>query len=299
MKNIVAVILCLFIIAGCTSRKKQARYFDYKSFGGSYAKLNDSLFACITEVSNKEYKDFLNHLWVIDTAKYKLYNMDSTKWWKLRSLNIPDKGRISEKYYHYYKLHSAFNNHPAVNISHEGATAYCQWLTNNYNKKTKRKFNKVKFRLPSIEEWVFAAKGGNKDARFPWKGRFIRNTKGEYLANFNRINEGAVIDSIINGQKFYLAERDELNYYGKPFSVATLSSFFYTPVKSYYPNNYGLYNMAGNVSEMVAKKGYTKGGNWNSYSYFLWIDAQDEFDGQMLEPSPLVGFRVFIEVLEE
>ena len=69
--------------------------------------------------------------------------------------------------------------------------------------------------------------------------------------------------------------------------------------KSYAPNSYGLYCMAGNVSEMVntydkatnkyARTG-TKGGSWFSCDYFLEIDADDEYPNE-INASPLIGFR--------
>jgi len=47
-----------------------------------------------------------------------------------------------------------------------------------------------------------------------------------------------------------------------------------------------VYNMAGNVNEMVQEK-LCKGGSWLSYSQKLLITEQEEYTG----PSPFTGFR--------
>lgn len=76
-------------------------------------------------------------------------------------------------------------------------------------------------------------------------------------------------------------------------------AFFTGPVTSYASNLYGIYNLAGNVSEMVylwdkatnKAKGFgTKGGSWISPDYFLEIDAPQEFKYPE-KASPFVGFR--------
>jgi formylglycine-generating enzyme required for sulfatase activity len=58
--------------------------------------------------------------------------------------------------------------------------------------------------------------------------------------------------------------------------------------KSHYPNNYGLYNMSGNVAEMVYERGVAYGGSYLDPGYDIRIDSEKPYDG----PSPLIGFRV-------
>ena len=70
------------------------------------------------------------------------------------------------------------------------------------------------------------------------------------------------------------------------------------PVKSYFPNGYGLYNMSGNVAEMLIEKPRTNGRSWNSGGIDVKIDAEDEYEG-FEGGSPYIGFRYFMEIIED
>ena len=53
-----------------------------------------------------------------------------------------------------------YTDYPAVNVRHEAAILFCQWFTEQYNNNPgKKKFTKVRFRLPTLNEWQIAALG--------------------------------------------------------------------------------------------------------------------------------------------
>lgn len=285
-------ILALAAIIGLSScsRDSYTRLDRKKTVGRDFVKINDKMYAQQGEVSNKQYSNFLAALKTAGKEdSYNLYNFDSTAWKKALSINEP--------FVLYYHHHPAYYDYPAVNISYEGAVAYCNWLTEEYNKNPKRAFKKVIFRLPMEHEWQFAARGGGPYNVFPWGGPFMRNSRGMHLANFRTVPEASIKDTVINDEEKVIADLGHDFHTGVAGSLNDVG--ITAPVQSYFPNRYGIYNMAGNVSEMLAEKGRTKGGNWNSLGYYLRIDAPDEFGGQMVEPSPYVGFRVFAEIVEK
>src|SRR5690606_32179021 len=171
-----------------------------------------------------------------------------------------------------YFWHSAYDDYPVVGVSWKQAKAFCQWRTMNknaYQKSRKRAFVNC-FRLPSEAEWEYAARGGLSSATYPWGGPYTKNDRGCFMANFKPLRGDYAAD-----QALYTVE-----------------------AKSYDPNDYNLYNMAGNVSEWVdasydpASYSYSstinpnvndpsnqrkvvRGGSWKDVAYYLQVSSRD------------------------
>lgn len=231
-------------------------------------KTAESLYFSPTEVTNQQYSIFLNDLRLNNQIlKYESAKIDSSQW---RAI-----GAYNEPFVRYYHTHPAYYEYPVVNISYEGAIAYCEWLTSQYNAYPKRKFNKVKFRLPSEEEWLNAAKGGNPKAIYPWEGNDLKTAKGLYRCNFIRSSE------------------DTMGVAGKDNDNAEITA----PALSYWPNALGLYNMSGNVAEMVAQQGRTMGGSWLDKAEAMKINGIGNYS-YYDAPMATIGFRYIMEVIE-
>ena len=232
-------------------------------------KIDEHIYASATEVTNHEYQLFINFLKKNQaTENLTMAQIDSAQWRREYAYNEP--------YVRYYHSHPAYQDYPVVNISYEGAVLFCEWLTVQYNAHPKRKFNKVLFRLPSESEWIQAAQGGNPLSTYPWKGDQIKDKKGRYHCNFIR------------------AAEDTMGVAGFNNDNADITA----PVKSYERNAFGLYNLSGNVAEMLLEKGKTKGGSWLDSAEAMRIASNGRF-AQFSTPSSAIGFRVFMEVLEK
>jgi formylglycine-generating enzyme required for sulfatase activity len=160
-------------------------------------------------------------------------------------------------------------NQPVVGVSWPDAQAFCRWLTRETG---------VVHRLPTEAEWEAAARGGLTGEPYPW-GRELPDAGGRYRANY-----------------------DPNDFADDGFALTA-------PVASFPPNGYGLYDMAGNVSEWCADQNtppgggspfaapdyrVRKGGSWRSRARDLRCAARkfsppDTADG-------FIGFRVLREM---
>ena len=139
---------------------------------------------------------------------------------------------MAKKYY----SHPAFGNYPVVGVSWKQATAFCEWRTNFLNSflESKKRTTETDFRLPTEAQWEYAARGGRSQMSYPWGGPYLRNKKGCLLANFKP------------GRGNYPED----------------GGFYTVRADAYWPNDFGLYNMAGNVAEWTSSLYYEGGYNF-------------------------------------
>jgi formylglycine-generating enzyme len=192
-----------------------------------------------------------------------------------------------------YNWFKAFDEYPVVGVNWKQVQAFNHWRTvswRNY-RYSKKKYTESEFRLPTEAEWEWAARGGHQQSPYPWGGPYVVNKKGCYLANF-KPNRG--------------------NY-------SSDGGLYTVKAQSYWPNDYGLYNMSGNVSEWTQstyvanaygstadmspelrlkvsdtdpqylKRKSVRGGSWKDVQYYLQVSTRDyEY---MDTAKSYIGFR--------
>ncbi|MCU0356133.1 MAG: SUMF1/EgtB/PvdO family nonheme iron enzyme [Cyclobacteriaceae bacterium] len=236
-----------------------------------------------TEITNNEYRQFTDFFLIdngsiegfetIDQQTFRdKYYPDTTAWVRDFSHHMGDPVQD------YYYWHPGYDQYPVVGINWDAAVFFADWRTAYWNdyRKSVGEFPMPNFRLPSEAEWEYAARGGRDMAKYPWGNPYVRNAKGCLLANF-KPGRG--------------------NFYDDGFAYTA-------PVQSFFPNDYGLYDMAGNVSEWclddfnpasvptvwdlnpqyidprtnpesikydarVAPKKVVRGGSWKDVAYYL------------------------------
>ena len=94
-----------------------------------------------------------------------------------------------------YHWHPAYADYPIVNIKHSSAKKYCEWLTQQYNQQSKRKYSKVTFRLPTKKEWEHAARAGDKNVKTPFPNDNFEGGETEFLYQNRR--EKAVAGDVL------------------------------------------------------------------------------------------------------
>ncbi len=316
----------VFIPSGSYSRgvsDSDLPYVDY--FRSSVFQL-DSFFMQKYEVSNAQYLAFIKDISDTNSQLGRKYLPDTMVW------RTPLA--FGEKYVDYYLRHPAYGNYPVVGVSYRKAVAFAKWKTEQYNQQEERIFKKVRFRLPTEEEWEYAAKGGKSYGYTPFKEPNAIDEKGEPRANFVVVSQLGIyrdtfpdtnnrfVRSISEKpkEKMYLISTGD-RYYPKSARVRGLyEEHFIKPVESYEPNGYGLYQMGGNVEEMVDAYyyrdpsfyyfshdikeykydkpwGVTKGGSWGDTGFYLQCPVRQFYEDEH-SSSMEMGFRLVMEVLE-
>jgi formylglycine-generating enzyme required for sulfatase activity len=160
-----------------------------------------------------------------------------------------------------YFYHPAFDDYPVVGVTWKQAEAFCNWRSNYRNDflSKHRMPEEEYYRLPTEVEWEYAARGDQQAAMFPWGAYYSRKENGEFMANFKPLRGNYVEDG----------------------GVATLN------VRSFEPNNFGLYDMAGNVAEWTSNA-------YDESAYFIINDFNPNFEYHAKKDDPPVMKRKVI-----
>ncbi len=158
----------------------------------------------------------------------------------------------NEPYTRNYFWHPAFDDYPVVGVNWRQARAFCQWRTHIWNTaRGDSEPNTEEFRLPTESEWEYAARGGRDMAPYPWGGYYVRNAKGCLLANFKP------------GRGNYPED----------------GGLYTVKADAYFANDYGLYNMSGNVAEWTETAYHP-----NAYSHVHDLNPDIKYDAEEDDP---------------
>ncbi|MCC5945832.1 MAG: gliding motility lipoprotein GldJ [Bernardetiaceae bacterium] len=218
-----------------------------------------SFFMDETEVANIHWLEYMHYL-LQDSSQsaYEAALPDTTVWAEELAFNDP--------YVEYYLRYPGFRYYPVVGVSWTQANDYATWRSNmvNFNTASKKGTKETKalakegnlkdipiesgvklpnYRLPTEAEWEYAAQGliGTQYldemqdyARiYPWDGHSLRNPYGKQM--------GFMLANYKRGRGDYAGIAGKLN------DAAMITDQVYANP----PNDFGLYNMAGNVNEWV------------------------------------------------
>ncbi len=227
-----------------------------------------------TEVTNGQYQEFLQDLKRKgETEKLKVAQVDSAKWTTFGRGNL-------ETFAQYYHKHPAYAEFPVVNVSKEGAMLYCAWLTEKLDR-ISGGASAFDFRLPHRAEFLRAASPIYLGQIYAWGTYELTNKEGCYLANYVHVGDQSVTRN---------PETGELELVFEPYASDHHSdgAFVTATAKSYFPNDFGFYNLNGNVAEMVGDGTTAVGGDWHSPGF----DVRNQSKRTVSEPEPTTGFRV-------
>ncbi len=131
----------------------------------------------------------------------------------------------NEPYTRMYFSHAGYNDYPVVGVSWEQANAFANWRTDFLRRSLGKEGVYIEpYRLPTEAEWEYAARAGNSASAYPWEETLPMDERGCFYANFKPMDGDFVRDGhVITSQ-----------------------------VGTFKPNDFGLYDMAGNVSEWTS-----------------------------------------------
>lgn len=206
---------------GIGSNKKNG--FEYDFEGPKVTVKIDSFYIDETQVTNEEFKKFVDETGYITEAErmgwsyvFRYFLPDNIEnkievhkapWWiAVENANwsapLGKGSSINE-----------IMDHPVVHVTRNDAVAYCKWAGK---------------RLPTEAEWEIAAKGGTNNEEYFW-GDDLKSEMNKYCNTWQG--------------EFPSLNTKEDGYDGT------------APVKTYLPNGYGLYEMIGNVWEWCVNPG--------------------------------------------
>ncbi|NQV52485.1 MAG: SUMF1/EgtB/PvdO family nonheme iron enzyme [Flavobacteriales bacterium] len=268
MKNIA---LSLMVIAPIFATAQKAT--DFTKVLPGVVKVTENLYYDATEITNMNWLEYLNWLKGKTGGKasnaYQTALPDSTVWKFGLEKDSP--------YLKYYFRHVAYQSYPVVGVSWQQASEYCAWRTERVaeyleaNGKREKAPPYFAYRLPTEEEFKLMY---DNMVQYP---DFVGAEGKRKFLGMSRYNMKREMDEFTS----------EVGDMGDHADVTA-------PVKSYWPNDFGVYNIRGNVTEWLMQANSHAGGSWMD-SFADDVRSVTIADA----PSARIGFRCVCEVSTE
>jgi len=211
-----------------------SRYYHYRPLGLNVAKLNYEYWTFDYDAAAAKEKEgspiggmFANRGSHVDGnldrfIRREMVNIypDTLVW--IYEFTYSDNEHMTRNYF----SHPQYNHYPVVGVNWLQAKAFCHWRTQLRNSWLISKGYTVEhdFKLPTEAQWEWAARGGLQNSPYPWGGPYPTTPNGCFLANFK-------------------PQRGKYDLDGNQHPAV---------VAFYHPNDFGLYDMSGNVAEWCA-----------------------------------------------
>jgi len=310
MRNIVALFF-LFVLGACIPMKKadNSKYINEIIPPGT-VKVGINLFYDQAEDDNlswMEYMYWIKRVFGPASAEYKATLPDSNVWLeKYPCLNLlrdqyilhKDTFKFVYPFPQIYFHHPAYRNYPIIGISQKQAETYSKWRSNRVFEYLLIRYGIIKinptqdsnsyftiekyyaglyknykpdstfryypcYRLPTVEEW-----------------KEVTYHKPYIDKNWSKKRKAKIISK----------QEKSLTEIQADIIPCKNDSFFQSPTEniySFWPNDLGIYNLRGNVSEWTSEKDICVGGGWMDCKQVIM--KQDTFIQKT--PSANIGFR--------
>ena len=219
-------------------------------------KIGSHFFMDATEISNISWMEYM--YWNEST-----FGKSSKEYLS----SLPDTSVWDEPFSSHYLSHPAYRDYPVVGVSWQQANSYSKWRSERVMEHIealrlehpKRIYpSKINYRLPTLAEWELVA-----------NANYSEKTQRKLAKKYTECNK----------------HNFKSNKENTPNTTA--------PVFQYWPNEYGVYNIMGNVAEMITKKEISKGGSWEDFENDVSVSKNFKYT----TPQKWVGFRCVCEVV--
>ena len=294
--------------------------------------LYDNVYLDKTEVANLDYLEFLFYISkdssIEDCLKYiphagatgdmdNLMDPKGVRWsasYRYIELGIPTLHGL----YSIYLQYPGFRYYPVVGISHSQAQAFCRWKSEAYTQlhrsdtlwvgqgNRRRGYTlKYEFRLPTEEEWELAA-----SFSLPPTQQFVHDNRQRRKDRYKVIQDSMVV-RLLEEQEIpftedtylfsppaqvkggaWLSNGEYLDIENSPYQPPFEQEGIPTNVYSHPPSDMGVFQLYGNVAEMIARPGMAKGGSYLHSAK----DLSPTFQLPYSQPTHWLGFRTVCEV---